>query len=315
VGRQAEIFLRQASYCDPRSALYGGLCRRLATDPRVAALAPDLRWDFPLRLLGGLHALVLAGRASWDDVDAALDEHADELARFAAEHGVQTNEVQRAWALLPGLLALGAERVDIVEIGASAGLLLALDAYGYRYRAGTWGSGDERLVLSGDDAGGPPVDLLACRLRVERRRGVDREPIALDDAGARLLEAFVWPDQPDRIERLRRAIEIARGCEIAVERGDYVARLPALLADRREDVPTVVVSSVTTTYLPEERYHDLRAVLAHAGAEGPLAWLSLESPRGDPGYGGLALDLTTWPDGGSRRLAQVDYHASWLRWL
>ena len=29
------------------------LCRRLADDPRVGALAPDLDWDLPLRLLGG----------------------------------------------------------------------------------------------------------------------------------------------------------------------------------------------------------------------------------------------------------------------
>ena len=44
-------------------------------DPRVAGVAPDLEWDLPLRLLGGLHYLVLGGEASWDDLDTALEHH------------------------------------------------------------------------------------------------------------------------------------------------------------------------------------------------------------------------------------------------
>lgn len=257
---------------------------------------------------------MLAGDASWDDVDGALDRHAAALAAFVSAHTVQTNEVRRAWALLPGLLALGHERVDLLEIGASAGLLLALDDYDYRYAAGSWGRGAGGLVLRGNDRGGPPAALLARRLTVERRTGIDLEPVALDEEGARLLESFVWADQAERIERLRKAIEIARRHDLSLERGDYVDRLPGLLAARRGDVPTVVLSSVTTMYLSEERCGELRRELDAAGREGPLAWLSLESPRRDGGYGGVALDLTTWPGGETRRLARVDYHASWLEW-
>ncbi len=222
--------------------------------------------------------------------------------------------MQRAWAILPGLLATGAERVDLLELGASAGLLLALDDYDHRYGAGRWGRGEERLVLSGRDRGGPPGALLRRPLDVVRRRGVDLEPVVLDDAGARLLEAFVWADQDDRIARLRRAVEVARRRAIPIERGDYVERLPALLEERHHDALTVVLSSVTTMYLPEERYGDLHAAFARAGAEGPLAWLSLEAPRHDHDYVGLALELTTWPGGETRRLARVDYHGTWLDW-
>src|SRR5207248_8828508 len=163
--RQAEIFLRQAAYCDSRSPLYATLCRRFADDARVAAIAPDLRWDFPLRLLGGLHYLVLGGEASWDGIDHALDERAEFLARFA-ELPVQTNEVQRAWALLLGLLSTAASAIDLVELGASAGLLLALDRYSYRYAAGSWGDGGP--LLQGADRDGPPASLLAQPLDVVR---------------------------------------------------------------------------------------------------------------------------------------------------
>jgi hypothetical protein len=267
-----------------------------------------------LRLLGGLHYLVLAGRASWDDVDAAIEHEAAFLKRFMREQGVQTNEVRRAWALLPGLLWAGAERVDLIELGASAGLLLAADLYDYRYQAGSWGPGSEALVLDGEDRGGPPAEVLERRLVIDRRIGLDLEPVQLDEHGARLLEAFVWPDQPERIDRLRRAIAVARTCDLDLRRGDYVDLLPGLLAERRDEALTIVFHSVSTTYLNEERYARLVDVLRRAGEEGPLAWLSLEGPRGDPDYHGVALDVTQWPGGETLRLAKADYHGAWLEW-
>src|SRR5439155_25363651 len=64
------VFLDQAASTGARSPLYAELCRRFADEPLVDRLVgPDPAWDAPLRLLGGLHALVLSGRASWDEVD------------------------------------------------------------------------------------------------------------------------------------------------------------------------------------------------------------------------------------------------------
>ena len=124
------------------------MCRRLAEDPRVDDIAPDLAWDLPLRLLGGLHYLVLRGDASWDDLDAALDAHAAFLTRWCQEQDVQTNEVQRSWALVPGFLQLFDGRpFDLLELGPSAGLNLVWDHYRHVYSTGTWGSGS--LTLTG----------------------------------------------------------------------------------------------------------------------------------------------------------------------
>lgn len=61
------------------------MCRQLADDPSVGAiLESPPRWDAPLRLLGGLHNLVLRGKASWDDVGGTLEQHSDFLRRFVA---------------------------------------------------------------------------------------------------------------------------------------------------------------------------------------------------------------------------------------
>ena len=73
---------------------------------------------------------------------------------------MQTNEVQRAWALLPGFLSVADGRpFDLLELGPSAGLNLVWDRYRYRYATGTWGDG--ALELAGDDRTPPPAELLA----------------------------------------------------------------------------------------------------------------------------------------------------------
>ena len=169
---------------------------------------------------------MLGGEASWDEVDDALVVHADLLRRFTAEQEVQTNEVQRAWALLPGFLSVSDGRpLDVLELGPSAGLNLVWDRYRYRYSTGSWGDGS--LELAGDDRMPPPDSLLARRVTVVRRRGVDLNPVdATTEHGARLLQAFVWADQTERLERLRAAIEVLRADPPELIRGDYVESLP-----------------------------------------------------------------------------------------
>ena len=91
----SQVFLNQVAPCEGRSPLYAELLRRYADDPVAGEIVgPEPEWDAPLRLLGGLHYLVLGGRANWDD---PLERHRGFLSDFVATQGVQTNEVQRSW--------------------------------------------------------------------------------------------------------------------------------------------------------------------------------------------------------------------------
>ena len=164
---------------------------------------------------------MLAGQASWEDVGAALDRHAEFLTRWSAEQEVQTNEVQRAWALLPAFLSVADGRpFDLLELGPSAGLNLLWDRYRYVYSTGVWG--ESELELAGDDRVPPPAPLLRRRVEVARRRGIDLNPVdATSEHGARLLQAFVWPDQTGRLERLRRAIDVVREDPPALQRCSF----------------------------------------------------------------------------------------------
>ena len=271
----------------------------------------------PIRLLGGLHYLALGdGIDPWTATHETIAEHRQWLSRFVAEQDVQTNEVGRCFALLPAFLGLArasGRRVDLLELGPSAGLNLLVDRYGYRYRNGVWGAMDA-IVLSGAELGRVPADLLAVELQVGRRRGIDLNPVDVStDEGVRLLTSFVWADQWHRLERLRRAIDVARREPPELLHGDYVELLPQLLAERDRDALTIVFQTASTQYIEAERYQRVRDALRAAAEDGPLGWVSTQRfDEEDERGAGYPLEVALWPRHDARVVARMGYHGEWL---
>jgi hypothetical protein len=304
------------------SKLYAALARAFADDPLVAEIVGDRRprWEAPLRLFGGVHYLELSGivQHPWLKFRGVLESHRSWLTRFVAEQPVQTNEVQRSWGLLPGFLTVADGRpLDVIELGPSGGLNLFWDRYRYRYGESGWGSAEAPLELSGEARPSPPAELFDTRVEVRRRVGIDRRPVDVTtDHGARLLQAFVWADQGQRLERVRRAIDLARSDPPELLEGDYVEVLPPLLAGRDLDTLTVIFDSASTVYLRDEDQSALQTAIEAEGKKGSLAWVSYEIDREDEvGYQNFVLETQTWPGGERRRLARLDGHANTLQWL
>jgi hypothetical protein len=283
------------------------LCRRFARDRIVASIVGvDPSWDAPLRLLGGLHYLVLAGGASWDD---ALETHVEFLRDFVRTRSVQTNEVQRSWILLPCFLRaaelLGVDELDVVELGPSAGLNLVWDRYRYAYAAGEWGPPDATLSLGGEERARVPAALLGRAPRIARRVGIDLAPIDVTtDDGARLLQCFVWAGQDERFERLNRAIEVVRANRPELVRGDLASDLPLVLRDR----PTVVFQTAVFPYVSDETRDAVRAALARV--ETPLAFVTAGRPRGT--QDGWGMRIERYPGGDREFVGNADFHGGWL---
>jgi hypothetical protein len=282
----------------------------------------DVRWDVPIRLLGGLHYLALEdGLDPWSSLPEVLAERRDWLAHFVAEQDVQTNEVGRCFALLPGFLELArasGRRLDLVELGPSAGLNLLFDRYRYRYRAGEWGQRGAAVILGAEERRPVPAEGLAVSVEVGHRRGIDLNPVDVTtDEGARLLTAFVWADQWARLERLRRAIDVVRSDPPELVRGDYVQILPDLLAQRDPQALTVVFQTASIQYLARNRYDELRRVVIAASRDAPLGWISTqrhdEDDRGT--VQGYRLELALWPARDARVVARMGYHGEWLDWI
>jgi hypothetical protein len=286
----------------------------------VRDVLADARWDRPLQLLGGLHYLALSeGLDPWRDPVPVLEQRRDWLRRFVGTQGVQTNEVQRSWLLLPCFLEVarrtGVETFDLVELGPSAGLNLVWDRYRYRYEQGAWGDEDATLELTGEERRPVPGKLLRLGPRVRRRRGIDLSPLDVTRPGdTLLLKSFVWADQTERLDRLDRAVTTLREQPPELERGDVVERLPALLEERLPGALTVVFQTAVRSYLGQERWKEALTALDEAGRQFPLALVSVSRPApGEHRYWGLWLRV--WPDGEKRLLAHAGFHGQWLEWL
>jgi len=344
LARAGEAFDVQARFCRALgSPLYAELCGALRDAlprrPALRALAtgfPEdpLRGLLALRLLGGVHALVLAGEAPelarhYPSAGGSPEHPAAGLAlleliersRERLEPWLasvpQTNEVRRSAALLCGFLEIAARTrlpLALREIGSSAGLNLLFDRFHYALGPRRWGdpASPVRLVAEWQGEGGPPFE---APLEVASRGGCDLAPIRIDDPEARQrLAAYVWPDQPERLANLRAAIELAQEAGVAVEARGAAPWLARELAPTREDVTTVVFHSSMWIYLePEEREairREIEAAGARASERAPLAWLQLEdgAPR-------IALRLRLWPFSPEERvLADAHPHAAWIRW-
>jgi hypothetical protein len=248
-----------------------------------------------------------------------LEQRRDWLRRFVREQGVQTNEVQRSWVLLPCFLEIarrtGVQTLDLIELGSSAGLNLVWDRYGYRYARGEWGPEDASLVLTGEERRPVPGRLLELRPQVRQRHGLDLSPLDLTRPGdTMLLQSFVWADQSERLARLDHAVTTLRSSPPSLEAGDMVERLPELLAARLPGALTVVFQTAVRGYLPQEQWKRMVTILDEAGKNFPLAFLSTSRPaRDEHAFWGVWLRI--WPEGEKRLLAHSGFHGQWLEWL
>ena len=230
---------------------------------------------------------------------------------------MQTNEVQRSWALLPLFLWLcersGAQTLDLIELGPSAGFNLVWDRYRYRYDGGQWGPAEAPLELAGTERRRVPEQLLRLTPTVRGRIGIDLEPVDVTDPeNVLLLKSFVWAGQEERLERIDRAVEAVRQDPSRIVQGDYVELLPEVLAERREGALTIVFQTASMVYLSEEQRARVYAALEAASRETPVGWVSTTHAR--EGTNGSGLEARLLP-GKAQLLAEMDFHGSWLEWL
>jgi hypothetical protein len=178
----------------------------------------------------------------------------------------------------------------LVELGASAGLLLLFDRYRINVGGRVLGS-EASLVEILVDADKSAEALAPLTMpSVADRVGVDLAPIDLsDDSQVRWLEAFVWPEAQGDRDRLRAAIAIARRHPPRVLQGDAVTILATLLESISGAFVPVVFHSTLFTYLDAFQRQSIAECVEAAGSRRDVCWLPLEAPgfltRVQPAFG------------------------------
>ncbi|WP_323098325.1 DUF2332 domain-containing protein [Intrasporangium sp. YIM S08009] len=342
--------------------LYGSVSRRVAEDPETAGLLVSAQpgQARPVLWFAALHDLVLrrpdvpaarwyasvVGRDAlpegdpWPDVRTTVLDHADELRQLMATRTTQTNEVNRSVYAAAGLAMATTDRPDVpvalVELGASAGLLLGVDRYAVELSSphGTVVLGDATSPVrcSGVDRAGVGTALHARGAGlppVRARVGLDLAPVDLDDDEAvRWLEACLWPDVPGRVERFRAARGLLRHDPPLVLAGDMVDGLHDAVGRARSlagpGAHVVVLTSWALTYLEASRRIGLASVLDAISREvSDLSWLTAEPPGCVPavpvpdgaGDRGTVVGLRRWRagrEGEPRALGTCHPHGAWV---
>jgi hypothetical protein len=342
--RTARLLRWQADACgELGSPLYGDLLTRAADDLVAGGpTAEVLRGHFndrlssvlALRLLGGVHALALSGHApdlaafypscggtaesepgsprAWAALRRVLAEQG-ETVRGWLDRPPQTNEVGRAAALLGALRHIAAEAslpIRLAEVGASAGLNLRADHYFVSGPAGRHGNPDSPVALTNGWLGSP---LPLSRIEVIDRTAGDLAPVdPLTDHGQLTLTAYVWPDQEDRLSRLRGAFEVARQVPADLRAEPASATVARLKLEPHSW--TVLWHSIFRQYLSDVQRAELAVGVAALGATATdsarFAYVYLEQSRA----GGCPVTLTTWPGGYRRVLGTAPAHGLPVRW-
>ena len=342
------------------SPIYAAICARLADDPDVGGIGLLARPGFrtPLILLAAVHHLLLTGvdhplgryypsvaGAAASAIDAGLYAAFTDLVRgrraevehLVASRTTQTNEARRTVVLVPplGLVARAAhEPLALLEVGASAGLNLLPDRYGFGI--GSRQVGDQRSGVQIDCAveGGlaPPVP--PSLPEIVWRAGLDLNPLDVRDPDtAAWLRALIWPEHLDRMAILQAAIRIAQDDPPRLVRGDLVDDLAVLAADAPRPAALVITDTWVLAYVQPARrvafVSELRTLASRlarpvwlVSCEGQSVTASLGLGVGqEPADGSSGFSLLTLhrfdADGRSQHtlLAECHAHGRWIRWL
>ncbi len=306
------------------SPLYARLAREYADDPVVAEIArpSGSRWNLPMLVFAGVHLLELRGEeddpwSRFGDVVRERREFLDALRGLAGRADERGAALVRARFRRSSPLRTSGRSISSSSARAP-GLNLLWDRYRYRVRDRLVGrAGRACSTLTGDGRTRRPS--CSTRRPVVRSRSAStaRRSTSPRNDEALLLQSFVWADQPARLERLRRAIEVARldpprSCAATTARNCRGFSPIGLRTGSR-----LCSTPLSMAYLRRDERIQLAEEIEAAGRAGPLAWISYEFDEGSrPARvrGGRAR-RPVWPGGEQRRLARLDGHGNRMRWL
>jgi hypothetical protein len=297
-------FRAESEYLRISSPLFSALARGCAEDNDIAGLVAAARPGQPIILLLCVAQYLLlrspdeklaryfpsitAMPAPVDEAfpsfrDFCLDRRAEVL-DLMARRTVNTNLVEKASSLLPGMLhiaRLAGEPLTLLEICCSAGMNLMFDEYHYDYGPfGTVGRADSPVRLQSKviGTGRPPIEGIP---RIATKVGIDL--VKMDPSSpldALWMEAVLQPEWKLEREHLRAALSIRVRHEVRTVIGDALEVAPPLF----EELPGTlcVLLSYCLGQWSEEAKAGLDEALRHASRHRDIHRLDIDMLHNEP---------------------------------
>lgn len=262
-----------------RSALYEALARGVVHDAEVIDFLLELppAKQQPNLLFAAVRSLEGIPE-DFDDFKRRLLGNAQAVRSLMLARSTQTNEPARCATLLP-ILAQLPQPLALIEVGASAGLCLLPDFYGYDFGSGLIrpevGDGIFPVFHCAASAETPLPEKMP---QIVWRAGLDLNPLdAADPEQSSWLETLVWPEQVERLDGLRGALRVATVQKPRVVEGSLTGdALATLCREVPPDVTLVVFHTAVLAYVPDQE--DRRAFADKVMSLCPY-WICNEAPR------------------------------------
>jgi hypothetical protein len=317
--RVAKNFMRFADdEAHGRSPLYEQLAQGVAGDQntlRFLLKLPHAKRQPNLLFAAVRH--LFGTPADWGDFKRRLSENPAAVRDIMLERSTQTNEPARCATLLPVFAQLP-EPLALIEVGASAGLCLLPDKYGYDY-------GNGLITPEGTE---PDFPIFSCAMdgagmrptgvpRIAWRAGLDLNPLDVsDDSQVAWLETLVWPEETECLANLRKAVRIAANSQPRVIRGDLRNDLLPLCREAPKNATLVVFHTAVLAYVASRVERDAFAaqvanIYAHwISNEPPHAFSSIATKAGESKTPGRFL--LSW---NRSPVAWTDPHGTSFEWI
>ncbi|MFJ7666208.1 DUF2332 domain-containing protein [Lysinibacillus sp. NPDC097195] len=242
--------------------------------------------------------------------------HADELTALLQERLVQTNEIKRCAYLYPMMAEIYHKHqrpLALIEIGASAGLQLAMDQYNYCYNdILSIHNSDSALVLASQNTGDALPPSISHPFVVSQRIGIDLNPLDVTNANdVAWLQALIWPEHHERRTQLKKAIPIVKQLNVQHIQGDAIERLTAISSQIEEESMLVVFHTHVANQIPLHLRYQLIERLTEISLQRPLYHCYNNLFDGQ-----LHQDFVQNGEITSvRTIDQPDGHARWFKWV
>lgn len=282
-------------YLGMGSPLYAALAKSAVEDPFLLSLARYADENArPVHLFTSVHHLLMQNpddplsryfptltdqpgppEEAFPELAHYCRQHEEEIRRLLQIHSVQMTYAERCRALLPPMSLVAREAgepLNLIEIGCSAGVLLAFDKYAYQYNdRERVGPADAPLTLTGELHGNPPLHIP----KIGTRTGIDLHIVDVrSEEERRWVLASTFPELRAQQERLAIALDVVADTDIRFLEGDGLALLPQLLEETPS--PLCVYHSACLMYWSADAKAGLENALKQASRDRDIYRIGLE---------------------------------------
>jgi len=325
--------------CKGVSSLYFNLSNKIANDDKLIKIASfcKKRQPMPNLFLASIHYLLL-NKPSEElskyypsiTTDYKQDlpfemfkefclRNAAEIIALEQSKIVQTNALNRSAYIMPILSNLfDSVKINLIDIGTSAGLTLNLDKYAYYYdNEYVTGEGLVKIRSAIKEGELPNFKQI---LTINNKIGIDQNPLDLKiKENADWLKALIWADKVERIEKIEQAIKIARQENIQFEKASSIDKFEEIIYSQKVDVPLVIYHTHTLYQFTQEKRNEFWNLIDNIGRKRDLIYLATENSqvlKNDYGVNGVVVELTKYQKGKklSQIVAETNGHANWIKW-